>query len=159
MPFPTRSLRDEIDPLTFSIWALLVVTFVAQLAWPTPAPSLSSGRPATPLPPAPQGEATPNFPGILARPLFNPARGAAGASEAASTQLSDYTLVGVASVGGRGLAVFKGPGGAVATLRVGQALLGWRVSRVGADGVTLAQGDVRRDVPVSASAAGKTGAP
>jgi hypothetical protein len=140
----------------------LVVSLIAQLAWPTrepPAkvhPNMAVSPAASVIAPAS------DYSQILARPLFNPARGAAGAAgaeQAASTSLSDYTLVGLAMVGGRGEAVFRGPAGEVLSLRTGEALLGWRIVAISPAGAVLGQGDIRRMVPVSTSAAAKTGAP
>ena len=160
MPFPTWSLRDEIDPLPLSIGALLVLTLVVQIARPTPTPAARDAGPAPRFGLMATPAATPDYPQILARPLFNPARGVAGAAaagEAASTSLSDYTLVGVVSIGGRGEAILRGPAGEVVNLHAGEALLGWRIAAIGQGGVVLQQGDVRRTVTVSSPAAPKTG--
>jgi len=161
LPFPTWSLRDEIDPLPLAIGAVLVVTLVIQLARPTSLPADHDAGQAPQRARVPAVTATPDYPQILSRPLFNPARGAigqAGAGQAASTTLSDYTLVGVSSVGGRGSAVLRGPAGEVVSLHVGEALFGWQVAAIDHVGMVLRQGDVRRVVAVSSSAAPKTSA-
>jgi hypothetical protein len=135
-----------------ALGGLLVVTLVVQLA--RPAPASSDGREAFAWRPAAATSApvvTGDYPRILERPLFTPARGASGAGAAgqsAGTSLGDYTLVGVASVGGRGVAVLRGPGGAVASLHPGEALLGWRIAEIGRGGVVLEAGGVRRVVAV-----------
>lgn len=147
--------------MPLSIGVLLVVTLVVQLARPE---RLAMDRGAAhPMGFAPTSAiaTTPDFPRILSRPLFTPARGAAGgtgADQAASTSLGDYSLVGVTIVKGQGSAILRGPAGQVVNLRAGEALLGWRVARIGQGGIVLQQGDVRRAVPVGASAAPKPGA-
>lgn len=148
--------------MPLAVGGLLVVTLIVQLARPdaapAPKPAAIQQRPVAARAVAPIAD----YPQILARPLFNPARGASGvaaAGDAASTNLGDYTLVGVASVGGRGEAVLRGPGGQVIDLKAGEALLGWRVAEIGTAGVVLEQGDARRTVAVGAVAAPKTGAP
>ena len=166
LPSPIRprqawSLRDEIDPLPLSIGALLVVTLVVQLARPAPAPVDHALRTESQLAPTPISTAAPDYPQILSRSLFTPGRGlagGAGADQTASATLSDYTLVGVASVGGRGVAVLRGPSGNSVSLHAGESLLGWQVAAIGQGGVVLQQGDVRRQVAVSSPAAPKTGA-
>lgn len=161
LPFPTWSLRDEIDPLPLSIGALLVVILVVQLARPEPAPADQSAAHPLRFAPAPLAAATPDYPQILSRPLFSPTRGAAGgagADQAASTTLSDYTLVGVTIMKGRGEAILRGPAGEVVSLRAGEALLGWRVAQIEQGAIVLQQGDVRRTVAVAGSAAPKPGA-
>ena len=148
--------------MPLALGGALMLTLIVQLARPAPAPTYRYPdmvwRPAAIQAPA----RAPDYSGILSRPLFTPARGAAGGSgvdQAASTTLSDYTLVGVASVGGRGEAILRGPAGEVVNLRVGEALLGWDLASIGRGGIVLRQGDVQRAVAVSSSAAPKTGAP
>jgi hypothetical protein len=161
LPSPIWSLRDEIDPLPLSIGVLLMVAMAVQLAWPSPRPSDRAAGLQAPPAPAVAPSMTPDYPQILSRSLFTPSRSAAGAglaSQAASAVLSDYTLVGVAHVGGRGEAVMRGPGGEVVSLRAGDSLLGWQVAEVGQASIVLQQGDIRRVVAVSSSAAPKTGA-
>ncbi len=163
LPSPTWSLRDEIDPLPLSIGALLVLTLVVQMARPAPTPSDHAAAPvAAPLTAMAAPTPVPDTASILAHPLFTPGRGlagAAGASEAASTTLSDYTLVGVFRVGGRGEAILRGPGGETVSLRAGETLLGWRLAAVDQAGIVLQQGDIRRAVAVASSAAPKPSAP
>jgi hypothetical protein len=86
-------------------------------------------------------------------------RGAAGASQAASTTLSDYSVVGVVRVGARGEAILRGPAGETISLRAGETLLGWRLAAVHQAGIVLQQGDIKREVAVASPAAPKTGAP
>ncbi len=119
----------------------------------------SAARPSL-FAPAPRVAPVRDYPQILSRPLFSPSRaaGGAGGGQAASTTLSDYTLVGVTIVKGQGLAILRGLGGEVANLRAGDALLGWRVAQIGQGGIVLQQGDVQRTVSVAASAAPKPGA-
>ena len=164
MPFPTWSVRGEHHPSTLSVGALsvgvlLVVTLAAQLARPAPPAPVDHGGPLTPPPaPTPPSITAPDYPRILARPLFAPARGAAGAddaAQAASTSLSDYTLVGVVSVAGRAEAILRGPADQIVGLRAGQALLGWQVATIGRAGVVLRRGDDRRVVAVSSTAGPK----
>lgn len=136
-----------------------MVSLVVQLARPTPAPVLGDVAAQPSQGAASKAAPTPDYPRILERPLFNPSRGAegaAGAGQAASTALGDYTLVGVSSVGGRSEAIWRGAGGEVTTLRPGDALMGWRIAEIGHGGVVLEQAGVRRLVPAGASAAPKT---
>jgi hypothetical protein len=147
--------------LPLATGGLLVVTLVVQLARPGPAPiprqATADARPAI----SRTAAAIADYPRILTRPLFDPARGASGggaASASASTSLGDYTLVGVASVGGRAEAVLRGPGGETISLRPGEALLGWQIAAIDHGGMVLEQGDVRRAVAVGAPAAPRTDA-
>jgi len=138
-----------------------VVILVVQLARSEPTQGASGAAHAPGFVPAPPIAATRDYPQILSRPLFTPARGAAGgagADQAASTTLGDYTLVGVTIVKGRGEAILRGPAGEVVNLHFGEALLGWRVAQIGQGGIVLQQGAVRRAVPVAGSAAPKPGA-
>ena len=148
--------------MPLAIGGLLVVTLVVQLARPASAPTAQRAEP--PWRPASAGSlaGAPDYPGILSRPLFNPARGAAGAAgadQAASANLGDYSLAGVAIVRGRGVAVLRGPAGEAVSLREGDALLGWRLAAISHDGIVLQQGDVRRVVRAGAAAAPKIAAP
>ncbi len=141
--------------------ALLIAALAVQLAWPTPAPvARTAARVALPAPVA-ADRLPADYPRVLARPLFSPSRGAAGdaaAGQSASAALSDYTLVGVARVGGRGEAVFRDASGGTISLRTGEALLGWRLAAIEPGGVILQQGELTRAVKVSALAGPKTGA-
>ena len=139
-----------------------MVSLVVQLARPTPAPAGGDVAAAPAVGAAPVAAPVPDYPRILERPLFNPARGAEGATgagQAASTALGDYTLVGVASIGGRGEAIWRGATGEVISLHAGDTLMGWRVAEIGRAGVVLEQTGVRRMVAAGASAAPKTAAP
>jgi hypothetical protein len=139
-----------------------VVILAVQLVRPAPAPHVHGEAAAPPAFAPPVAPPARDYLAILAHPLFNPARdaGEAGGAElSAATSLSDYRLVGVASVGGRGEAVLRGPAGEVVSLRPGEALLGWRLAQVGPGGAVLEQGDVRRTVAPGASAAPKAAAP
>ena len=157
--FPTRSLWDEISPLPLAIGGILVVTLVVQLARPAPTPAVTQGAANWRAPVTRTVGPIPDYPQILAKSLFTPARGASdGAAQSASTSLADYTVAGVASVGGRGLAIFRGPGAETVSLRAGQALLGWRLASVSNTGIVLQQGDARRTVAVGSSAGSKAGA-
>lgn len=159
MQFPSRSLWDEISPLPLVIGGVLVVSLVVQLARPASVP-VASPPYANWRPPVTRVAAPiPDYPQILAKPLFSPARGAsrAGAGQSAATSLGDYTLAGVASIGGRGLAIFHGPGNETASLHPGEALLGWRLASVNGAGVVLRQGDAQRTVAVGSSAGSKAG--
>jgi hypothetical protein len=153
------SLRDEIDPAPLWIGLLLMAGLAVQLAWPAPAPADRAARHVAPAAPPPAAAPPLDYPQILARPLFTPARGAASDAaigQTASAALSDYTLVGVAHVGSRSEAVFRGASGEVVSLRLGEALLGWRLADVEPGGIVLQQGDVARTIRVASPAAPKT---
>lgn len=155
------SLRDEIDPAPLAAGALLIVTLAVQLAWPTPAPVVRSAARVVLPPPVAADRLPADYPQVLAHPLFSPSRGAGGEAaigQSAAAALSDYTLAGVARVGGRGEAVFRTAAGETLTLRTGEALLGWRLAAVEPGGVILQQGELTRAVKVSASAGPKSGA-
>jgi hypothetical protein len=142
-----------------AIGALLVLSLIVQLARPAAAPApVKVGSTAPPASTAPT-VVTPDYPEILSRPLFVPARARAGGSgtdDPASTTLSDYGLVGVAIVKGQGVAILRGPTGVVRSLRAGDTLLGWRLAAVGRDSIVLQQGDLRRVVAVSSAAPTQT---
>lgn len=146
-----------------ALGGLLVVTLVVQLARPgATAPDQREAFAWRPAAATSAPSVVGDYQRILERPLFTPSRGAAGAGgagQSAATSLGDYTLVGVASVGGRGVAVLRGPGGATASLHVGEALLGWRVAEIGHTGVVLEAGGVRRTVAVGAPAEAKASTP
>ena len=144
--------------MPLSIGALLVVTLVVQLARPEPMRADRGASRPLQFAPEPMGGAPRDYPRILARPMFTPARGVEGPDQAVFTTLSDYTLVGVTIVNGRGSAILRSSAGDVVNLRAGEALLGWRVAQIGPGGIILQQGDIRRAVPVSAPAAPKPGA-
>ena len=140
---------------------MLIAGLAVQLAWPAPQstdPAAAARRAAPPAPP-PSAVLPLDYPQVLARPIFTPTRGAAAdaGGDSASASLSDYTLSGVARVGGGSLAVFRGAAGDVKSLRLGQALVGWRLVAVKPDSVVLQQGEVTREVRVAASAAPKPG--
>lgn len=97
----------------------------------------------------------PDYAAILARPLFTPGRAPGGAGSdatAASAQLSDFTVVGVAVAPRFTAAFVRGPGGEVRTLRPGDSLLGWKVAGVRRDAVVLEVEGRKRELPVSAAA-------
>jgi len=158
-PSLTLSPRDEIDPAPLWIGVLLTMGLAVQLAWPTPAPVDHAVRRAA-LPTLAASTVLPlDYPQILARPLFAPARGLAAAQgQTASAALSDYTLVGVSRVGSRGEAVFRSASGDVLSLRLGETLLGWRLAAVEAGGIVLQQGEVTRTIKVASPVAPPTGA-
>ncbi|THD60625.1 hypothetical protein [Phenylobacterium sp.] len=150
--------RDEIDPAPLWIGGLLILGLVLQLAWPAPAPASRAARPAALPAPLASSVLPLDYPQILVRPLFAPARGLTAAQgQTASAALSDYTLVGVEQVGNRSEAVFRSAAGDVLSVRLGEALLGWRLAAVEPGGAVLQQGDVTRTIRVASSAAPPTG--
>lgn len=137
-----------------------MAAIAVQLAWPSPAPADHATGPTALAAPIAAADLPLDYPQVLARPLFTPARsatGAVGAGQTASAILSDYILVGVAHVAGRSEAVLRGPSGEVVSLRPGEALLGWRLAAVEAGGIVLQQGDIRRTVAVASPAGPKMG--
>lgn len=97
----------------------------------------------------------PDYPAILSRPLFTPVRAPGGADTdggGASTQLSDFTVVGVAVDRRFAAAFVRTAGGEVRTLHPGDSLLGWRVAAVRSDAVVLEVEGRKRELPVAAQA-------
>jgi hypothetical protein len=131
-----------------------MVGLVVQLSWPSPTPAGVTARLASPPVPTATAPLPLDYPLVLERSLFAPARGGQGAGGVgtAAAALSDYTLVGVVRAGAHGQAVFRATSGEVVSLHEGEALLGWRLAAVERNGVVLQQGDVRRTIPVSTDA-------
>lgn len=95
----------------------------------------------------------PDYPAILARPLFTPVRALGGAEAGgAGAQLSDFTVVGVAVDRRFAAAFVRSAGGEVRTLRPGDSLLGWKVVAVRPDAVVLEVEGRQRELPVAAQA-------
>ncbi len=144
----------------------LALGAVAQLALPpSPPPVEPTAAPARALrrltaaviAPAPAPPL--DYPAILQRALFDPARSASALSApgAAGPAAATFTLLGVALARGRAAAVVRDGAGAVHTLSPGEALAGWRLVSVGRERAALSDGTVvlplRVGAPATAGAA------
>lgn len=97
----------------------------------------------------------PDYPAILARPLFNPTRSdAIGPGEAKPDSLSDYTLVGISITGSSATAVVRRGGEPPKSLRIGQRLGGFRLTEIHPDRVAFEAGGETRVLSVGAAAIG-----
>jgi hypothetical protein len=97
----------------------------------------------------------PTYPVLLDRPLFTPTRqfaSAAPEAQAGNANLAGYVVVGIAKARGFAQATARGPDGTVRSLRTGDDLIGWRVSRIGRDEVAFVRETETRVIPVSADA-------
>jgi hypothetical protein len=100
-----------------------------------------------------------DYPQITARPLFTPTRSANDSGLAPiNAQLSDYAVLGTAMSGGVGVVIVRGPGGQANSLRVGDALLGSRLTAIGRDAIVLEGPDGRHTLAVTGGAALAPGA-
>ncbi len=149
------SRRFEIELVPAVLVAALIVLLAAQfLVRPIGVETWTAGS-ARWLPPLPVTMQLPSTEAIEARPLFDPTRGAAPATDPASSApatIDGVTLVGVASRGRRAVAVLRGTDAVIHTLAPGQQLAGWTLDAVRADAVVFARGDERRTIAVGAAA-------
>ena len=153
--------RAELDPTPALLAGALVLGLVIQLALPQASP-LADPSPAGPVvrPRAPVGSrqpgagsrvlAAPRYPAILDRSLFSPSRSGAAAVAADVAPVGALALLGVASDGGRASATLAAAGGAPRSLRLGEAIEGWRLSEVGRDHAILSRGGVVQVLKVGA---------
>ncbi len=145
--------RVELDPTTALLAGALVLGLVIQLALPQVSPladlspATSGGRQARAVRlqtdgAGPRIVAAPGYPAILNRPLFSPSRSGTATVAADVAPVGALALLGVASDGGRASATFAAVGGAPRSLRLGEAMQGWRLSGVGRDHAILSRGEV-----------------
>lgn len=139
--------------------AALVALLALQLALPqgsslpTPTAGLAARRLQLARPPF-----TPQSPAILRAPLFAPdrlpgqARMAAPADAAGSDTMLGYSALGVAMGHGAAAGVVSAPGGKVTTLKIGDAVEGWRLVGLDRTRLSFARNGVRRDLVVGAPA-------
>ncbi len=164
--------RVELDPTPALLAGALVLGLVIQLALPQASPladlspDVGDGRAAVRLAAKgaePRLAVAPTYPAILGRPLFTPSRSGSTAVAADVAPLGALALLGVASDGGRASATLTTAGGSPRSLRLGEALQGWRLSGVGRDHAILSRGGVvqvlKVGAPPQASAAALVGAP
>ncbi len=148
--------RIELDPTPALLVGVLVLGLVIQLALPPAAPLTelsparspagSAGAVRLTAMGAGYGAATsPAYAAILGRPLFSPTRSGATAALADAAPVGALALLGVASDGGRASATLSLAGAAPRSLRLGEAIAGWRLSGVGRDHAILS-GDGRVQV-------------
>jgi len=143
--------------------AALVLTGAALLAaetiypWEIPqatAPA-AAAAPSALAPPAPRGGG--DYPAIAAHPLFDPSRApwtappprpaAVPAPDGATTgPLDGYVLTGMVGSGGARTAILRGGDGKSVLLSEGDALNGWTVRRIDADGLHLESGGMTSDL-------------
>ena len=150
--------RVELDPTPALLVGALVLSLVIQFALPQASPfadlspEAGSGRAAVRLGAnggEPRLALEPSYPAILDRPLFTPSRsGSAAAADIAPP--GALMLLGVASDGGRASATLTTAGGALQSLRLGEAFQGWRLSGVGRDHAILSRGGVVQVLRVGA---------
>lgn len=146
----------EIEPLPAALVAGLIALLAAQLLYRPPGVESVTAGAAQSLPPLPATAPLPSTAAIEARPLFDPTRGTAPASDAAggtSATIDGVTLVGVARRGRRAVAVLRGTDGVIHSVEPGQQLLGWTLDAVHADTVDLVRGDQHRSIAVGSVAA------
>ena len=149
--------RLELDPTPALLAGALVLGLVIQLALPQASPladlsSVGRSARAVGLPTHGTGfrvAAAPSYLAILNRPLFSPSRsGAAAVADVAP--VGALALLGVASDGGRASATLSTVGGAPRSLRLGEAIEGWRLSEVGRYHAILSRGGVVQVLKVGA---------
>jgi hypothetical protein len=143
--------RFEVEPAPALLAGALVLGLGIQVALPQPSPLADvapAGASRSPLSagrdPSRGVEArlaiAPAYPAILDRPLFSPGRSQASAVVGDVAPPGALALLGVASDGGRASATLVAPGGAPRSLRLGEAIQGWRLSGVGRDHALLSRG-------------------
>jgi len=121
---------------------------------------LSASSPLTPSVVAPRRPrlvvvpSLPDYPSILASPVFAPDRkpGAAELAEAGGGALSSYAALGTAAGGGAASGVVAGPGGRPKTIRVGDDLEGWRLESVSRTSLTFVRNGAHHQLVVGAPA-------
>ena len=158
LAFPVPSRRADVGPAPLAAAALLLTILLVQLVLPHPA-TAPKRRAVRPVPIAdPAVAVVPDYPQILARPLFSPTRSSAeaGADGSASAQLSDFSVVGVAIGQGLASAVLRGPGGETRMLKPGDRLIGWTVAAIRRDAVVLEADGRSKELPVTAQPAQAT---
>ncbi|MBS0561866.1 MAG: hypothetical protein JSR21_17595 [Proteobacteria bacterium] len=149
--------------------AALVLTGAAFLAaetvtpWEIPqatAPAAASSPAAFAPPPARGGG---DYPAIAAHPLFHPSRApwtppppaAAPAPDGAVTgPLDGFVLTGMVGSGNARTAILRGGDGKSVLLSEGDALNGWTVRRIDADGLHLESGTMTTDLTFPHAQAG-----
>ena len=162
--------RVELDLTPALLAGALVLGLVIQLALPEASPLAamspagSGGRPADAVRRAakeagPRPAAAPSYPAILDRPLFSPSRSGAVAIAGDVAPLGALALLGVASDGGRASATLASAGAPPRSLRLGEAIQGWRLSGVGRDHAILSRGGVVQVLKVGAPAHAAISAP
>jgi hypothetical protein len=96
----------------------------------------------------------PDYPSILASPVFAPDRkpGEAELAQAGGGALSSYVALGSAAGGGADSGVVAGPGGRAKTIRVGDSLEGWLLESITRTRLIFVRDGVRHQLVVGAPA-------
>lgn len=125
-----RSANGELTPALLCL--ALLGGLAAQLAWPTSTEFPPVSRPMAQRLRSPAATPVPDYPALLAAPLFSPdRRSLAGGGGAAATDDQRPILLGVALDRGAGSAVIKGADGGAHVVRLGETWRGWRLVSVG----------------------------
>lgn len=152
----------EIDAAPALLSAALALGLLVQALAPPPPAAPATAVLASPhrgraRPPAVAEPATiPPYAVILARPLFSPSRSASGAAAPDAAPAGTFALVGLATEGSAASAAIRTPSGLVHSLRLGEALEGWKLVAVGADRAVLRQGDAVQSIRLGAPPKGQT---
>jgi len=124
--------------------AVLVAAAGAQLVLPSstvlpPTSELAPRHPREPVaPPAP------DYPAILATPIFAPDRKPDDSAVPVAGGLSGFDVLGIATAGDTATAVVKQPTGAIVRLKPGEQVLGWKLVSVELHQLTFERNKERR---------------
>ncbi|MBV9994444.1 MAG: hypothetical protein JO127_04445 [Caulobacteraceae bacterium] len=125
-----------------------------QLALPSDAPDRTvaglAPRRAKPI----SLPALPDYPAVLAAPLFAPDRQPGGSGDQAAGEggMGGYAALGVATGGSAATAVVSAPGGKIVTLRPGDSVDDWKLVSVSPTRLAFERKGVRQDLVIGAAA-------
>ena len=150
----------RLDPVPVLLAGALMLGLGVQAILPPPAPSgVSTAHPwverasavrAASVAPAPPP--IPAYPATSDRPLFVSSRSAVMNGTAQGAASGALSLLGVAASGARAAAVLRDSAGQVRAVSLGDAVDGWRLAAVGAEGAVLRRGEVVQTLRVGAPA-------
>lgn len=128
-----RPASGELTPALLCV--ALAGGLAAQLVWPIATEFPPTLSPPPPRPRSPAAVPVPDYPALLAAPLFSPDRrslgGSGGGVGGVATGDQRPILIGVASDRRSGTAVIRGGDGAAHVVRLGETWRGWRLVGIG----------------------------
>ena len=147
LPFSLAAHRSpELVPGMAAIILLLAAGL--QLSLPS-AVELPQDTVRPPPPPAPIADpARPDFPAILARPVFAPDRAPVREEMASSGNLTGFEVLGVAIAGSVGDALVRDPMGKISRIKTGAILQGWKLVSIEPRQLTFDRNGERRSLAI-----------
>jgi hypothetical protein len=130
--------------------AAIVLLFAAGLQLSLPSAVELPQDTVRPPPPPPDiaDPARPDYPAILARPVFAPDRAPVREEMASSGNLTGFEVLGVAIAGSVGDALVRDPMGKISRIKTGAILQGWKLVSIEPRQLTFDRNGERRSLAI-----------